>query len=662
MRLPLKILLLTLSFVFLISLSGIGNALTGACPTNTGGGSCGCYSTSACNANTVSSGPFGIGKITLCTSTQGPSCDAGYHCQGSGAFAGLGGSAACVADSVTVTPEPCKPTEDALFTLAAPTDSHVFTTINQPVNVCWPKSTGATPHTCTATNIILKLSSADDAHAAAPTDTTFTTPVCYGDLQCTTSRTDCVTGETCIARLADTSNAHVSKGCSDSNFPVRLCCKGGILPGTAVEGAPCKLQSTSPAERCVTGLACNSNICERLTSPTPSVQGTALAGSSCDMTDLDPTVRCVPGLLCDPQKNVCVGTTAGISCVGTGICAQVGTTTLSCGNSVCGGKDALCLTNAQCVSSQCKNVKCTAPPTGTVPEGGTCVLGSSVVTQACVPALHCDPTTLLCAKPIGTLQKDEPCVPGSSTLTETCIPTLMCDTTTKICVPPTQTCNAQHGNSCMPAQTCSGTTLPSTDTTRCCSVACTTSPSAIQCTPACTGSADCVNGQCVTPTQTGGSGPAPNGNGWSTESCVGRGGITCDGNDACNGDVVEGTDVLYCCLPRDGTLLGCKATDFIPALGKAVTITRGDCIDPDNDGKGTRVVSFGESIQNAKEILTECASVSCDCTLTECKVACTSLPTGGETRTKVPLYTLASGMLTLLLLGAFYGFRARKPC
>ena len=86
--------------------------------------------------------------------------------------------------------------------------------------------TGASPHDCTGSNIVLKLSSITNAHAESPDSSAFTSPVdvCYGDLVCNFA-SSCLDNQAEVVRLSSVTNAHLSK---DSTYPNIICCSSAF--------------------------------------------------------------------------------------------------------------------------------------------------------------------------------------------------------------------------------------------------------------------------------------------------------------------------------------------------------------------------------------------------------------------------------------------------
>lgn len=88
----------------------------------------------------------------------------------------------------------------------------------------YPVSSGANSHQCQASNNIFNLSANYNAHASIGSGSTYTTPVCYGDLVCrnTTSSCDTSAGEVFVVSLSSISNAHLSA--NETYYSQKICC------------------------------------------------------------------------------------------------------------------------------------------------------------------------------------------------------------------------------------------------------------------------------------------------------------------------------------------------------------------------------------------------------------------------------------------------------
>jgi len=79
--------------------------------------------------------------------------------------------------------------------------------------ICYNEIFGANGngvHSCSGTNKIINLFSSTNAHAEIPTLSTYTTPVCYGDLTCTARPNTCNTGEKMVIALFSDTNSHLT--------------------------------------------------------------------------------------------------------------------------------------------------------------------------------------------------------------------------------------------------------------------------------------------------------------------------------------------------------------------------------------------------------------------------------------------------------------------
>ncbi len=374
--------------------------------------------------------------------------------------------------------------------------------------------------------------------------------------------------------------------------------------------------------------------------------------NTCSLT---PGAVCTNGATCDNGQKCIDGTNgeglcpttvgqwcgqSGLTCKanpapsGTGfrLQFQVSNNAICGSDNICGGDGASCssFSSGQCASPRtCNFGKC-----GTI----TAVTGPSCPTEnACTTegAQECSGTgTRTCTA------NTEGCLVWSSisacTSGQTC--------TNGQCTTPLKTIGA----SCASASECQSNT--------CVNNKCVAAPTCTTNTD-CAGGKTCQLGQCVTP-------PPASQNGWPSNTCRGQGGIACGDGETCDGVYADNLDVFNCCKPRGTVAPSCTSSDFIASLGKAVEINRGQCMDPDQDGQGTRTVTISDidSLEtlSAEDLITECATVQCTCTDLACDVACTTLPAGGETRTTVPYYTLGGALITLSLLFGAYFFRKKR--
>lgn len=92
---------------------------------------------------------------------------------------------------------------------------------------------GLNPHECVSGDILLKLNTATNSHAASKSSASYAFPVCHRGLgDCTISQgQDCTNNKKAIVYLSSLSNAHLSKTYSDGFYAV--CCSnttGEIIP------------------------------------------------------------------------------------------------------------------------------------------------------------------------------------------------------------------------------------------------------------------------------------------------------------------------------------------------------------------------------------------------------------------------------------------------
>ena len=136
----------------------------------------------------------------------------------------------------------CSSDSQTILKLSAATNAHgaiysdsVYSTSIWYNTIFGTDYTGASPHDCSANNMVLRLSATTNAHAEGPTGITSSyTNVCYGNLQCTERTNTCDTGESLVATLSATTNAHLAS--DDSIFTNRICCKAASLGGAQWTG------------------------------------------------------------------------------------------------------------------------------------------------------------------------------------------------------------------------------------------------------------------------------------------------------------------------------------------------------------------------------------------------------------------------------------------
>ena len=105
-----------------------------------------------------------------------------------------------------------------------------------PEEICWAEEG---THTCNGSNTVLRLSSPTNAHVEQANQANYINEICFGDLTCT-YKANCGAGETCIATISSTTNAHVSSLCSGAgSYPTKVCCADtGNNPPTPIIDTP----------------------------------------------------------------------------------------------------------------------------------------------------------------------------------------------------------------------------------------------------------------------------------------------------------------------------------------------------------------------------------------------------------------------------------------
>ncbi len=182
--------------------------------------------------------------------------------------------------------------EETLFRFKSYTNSHaaLYDKTNYPLKAC-VKDTGAVliDRTCTASNEIIRLSSAENAHVQ--TTGTYPEKICSDNLECS-YKTNCDSDESCIVSLSSEDNAHVAL-CSDSLYTKKLCCKS----------SGCTISS------------CGSAICRedgRTSCETNAETGTAtgctwIGDKEADGTESDTDGGCCqPGKIYDKRSGACI--------------------------------------------------------------------------------------------------------------------------------------------------------------------------------------------------------------------------------------------------------------------------------------------------------------------------------------------------------------------
>lgn len=101
-------------------------------------------------------------------------------------------------------------------------------------------------HNC-GTNIVLRLQQQSNSHAAIGSYGQYPTRVCFGDLVCTVSHTDCAPGQKTVVELSGDTNAHLQT--RDGNSPAyttKICCSSAF----AASGAVCGNGIIEQGEQC----------------------------------------------------------------------------------------------------------------------------------------------------------------------------------------------------------------------------------------------------------------------------------------------------------------------------------------------------------------------------------------------------------------------------
>src|SRR4030043_1591328 len=121
--------------------------------------------------------------------------------------------------------------------LSSATNAHgenYTTTGIYPYVLCCDFGNGVQPNECIDNpNPIIKLSSSTNAHAEIPSGTTYSTKVCYEDLQCIGTTSDCGSGNAInyplgFVSLSSVTNAHIG-GIND--YPTKICCRSSLFTG-----------------------------------------------------------------------------------------------------------------------------------------------------------------------------------------------------------------------------------------------------------------------------------------------------------------------------------------------------------------------------------------------------------------------------------------------
>ncbi len=125
------------------------------------------------------------------------------------------------------------------------------------------------------TNVVIRLSANDNAHAEAPYESTAGyVDVCFGGLQCDTTNDP---GDVCLYSLSGTNNAHIGT-CANTNYPLKVYCRGSggpVCGNGAVEGSEgCDDGNTANGDGCSSTCTVEGGPCHdpdaRIAAPTAS--------------------------------------------------------------------------------------------------------------------------------------------------------------------------------------------------------------------------------------------------------------------------------------------------------------------------------------------------------------------------------------------------------
>lgn len=155
-------------------------------------------------------------------------------------------------------------------------------------------------------NVVIRLSSADNAHAEVPYgNATYTLDpsyidICFGDLEC--DRTDDPV-DTCMYSLSSTNNAHIGT-CSNTNYPIKVYCS------SASGGAPvCGNGVLEASEQCDDGNTANgdgcSSTCTNETSTCPDPVARMVSPPTTANCDVFGALANVSFRQSQPEDNTC---------------------------------------------------------------------------------------------------------------------------------------------------------------------------------------------------------------------------------------------------------------------------------------------------------------------------------------------------------------------
>ena len=126
----------------------------------------------------------------------------------------------------------CSDSTQRIMRLSSANNAHaeIWSKTNYGYEICYNEIfgsayAGSNPQTCTGSNKVVKLSAETNAHAEAPTSSTYATDVCYGNLVCA-ARSSCLSDEKEVVSLSSETNAHLA---SDGSYSTKICCKSSTI-------------------------------------------------------------------------------------------------------------------------------------------------------------------------------------------------------------------------------------------------------------------------------------------------------------------------------------------------------------------------------------------------------------------------------------------------
>src|SRR3989344_2866295 len=134
----------------------------------------------------------------------------------------------------------CSDSTQRIMRLSSANNAHaeLWSKTNYDYEICYNEIfgsayAGSSPQTCTGSNKVVKLSAETNAHAESPNLNNYATDVCYGNLACT-ARSSCLSDEKEVVSLSAETNAHLA---SDGSYATKICCKSSTIitpPSTEV--------------------------------------------------------------------------------------------------------------------------------------------------------------------------------------------------------------------------------------------------------------------------------------------------------------------------------------------------------------------------------------------------------------------------------------------